>query len=75
MWLSALKNEIKNIITLFFKIVRWAILQIFIEDYLKKKNTTNKVTMHGRSLASTIETMEALGPVGKEVLKKYGIYW
>ena len=29
--------------------------------------------MHGKSLASTIETMEALGPVGKEVLKKFGI--
>ena len=30
--------------------------------------------MHGKtSLASTIETMEALGPVGEEVLKEFGI--
>ena len=40
---------------------------------MKKKNTDNIVTMHGRSLASTIETMEALGAVGEEVLKKFGI--
>ena len=40
---------------------------------MKKKNTDNIVTMHGRSLASTIETMEALGPVGEEVLKEFGI--
>ena len=39
----------------------------------EKKNTDNIVTMHGRSLASTIETMEALGPVGEEVLKEFGI--
>ena len=42
---------------------------------MKKKNTDNIVTMHGRSLASTIETMEALGPVGEEVLKElYGVH-
>ena len=40
---------------------------------MKKKNTDNIVTMHGSSLASTIETMEALGPVGEEVLKEFGI--
>ena len=40
---------------------------------LFEKNTDNIVTMHGRSLASTIETMEALGAVGEEVLKKFGI--
>ena len=46
---------------------------MLMENYLKKKNTNKNVTMHGKSLASTIVTMEALGPIGEEVLKEFGI--
>ena len=39
---------------------------------LNKRNK-KKVTILGKALLSTIATMESLGPIGEEVLKKNGV--
>ena len=45
---------------------------ILMEDYLNS-NKKRKVTILGKALSSTIATMDSLGPIGQEVLKKFGI--